>query len=260
MWVDNIDPVLLHIYGNFGIRWYSLAYILGLLLGYYWLKHLSKESVLVLTKKELDDFIFYLALGLILGARIGYVIFYNFSDYLHHPLEILKVWHGGMSFHGGAIGVVLATYLFSKKLKKDMWMLLGAISIVAPIGLFFGRIANFINGELWGKPTDGTWGVIFPNADMIPRHPSQLYEAFLEGLLLFLILYVIYKKKGNLFYISPFFGMGYAIFRFIVEFFREPDTQLGYILFNTFSMGQLLSMLMFLLSFYLYIFIRRKYG
>lgn len=255
IWEHNIDPVILHIYKNIAIRWYPLAYILGFILAIFWFKHLKKKNILDLTTQQLDDLIFYCFLGVLLGGRIFYMIFYQFELLLKKPIELIKVWHGGMSFHGGFIGVILFIYLFSRKYKKNLWQLLSAAAFIAPIGLFFGRIANFINGELWGKTTNGEWGVIFPRAGPFPRHPSQFYEAFLEGLVLFLILYIIYKKTDHLYYIAPFFGMGYSVFRFLIEFVREPDRHIGYIFLDIFTVGHILSFGMFLFSFLVFYYI-----
>ncbi|TYB31601.1 MAG: prolipoprotein diacylglyceryl transferase [Candidatus Mcinerneyibacterium aminivorans] len=260
IWVHNINPVILHIYKNIAIRWYPLAYILGFIAAFIWIHYLIKNNYLDLNKKELDDFIFYLFLGVLLGGRIFYMIFYQFELLLKKPFELFMVWHGGMSFHGGFIGILFFTYLFSKKYNKNLWKLYGSLAVVAPVGLFFGRIANFINGELWGKPTNGEWGIIFPEAGPLPRHPSQLYEAFLEGLILFIILFIIFKSTRKLKYLGPYFGMGYSTFRIIVELFREPDRQLGYLILKPITMGQILSLIMFLFSVYIFYIIRKKEG
>lgn len=242
MQFPNIDPVIIHI-GPLAIRWYSIAYIMGIILAWLLIRYFNKKDQVFDEKKISDDFFSYGILSLILGGRIGYVLFYNFSYYLHNPLEILKVWEGGMSFHGGLIGVTTASYLLCKKHKISFLSFMDLLSIAVPIGLFFGRIANFINQELCGRITTSSIGIIFPNSGPLPRHPSQLYEATLEGLVLLCILFSlanftrIRKYKGCL---SGVFLIGYGISRFIVEFFREPDIQIGYI-FKYFTMGQLLS-------------------
>ena len=247
MFIHNFDPVLINL-GYFELRWYSLAYIVGISIG-WWLgkKILSfkiKNQNVSCSYEDFDNLIFYVVLSLVIGGRIGYVLFYNFDYYLNYPTEILKIWQGGMSFHGGLIGVILATYLFAKNKNLETFIFLDIIACVAPIGLFLGRIANFINGELYGKPTNQPWSVIFPDIDNIPRHPSQLYEAFLEGIILFVILILVtFNKKIINGYSSIFFLILYGLFRITCERFREPDIQVGY-LFDMFSMGSILSLIM----------------
>jgi len=200
MFIHNLNPVIIN-FGFLEIRWYSLAYIAGIFFGFYYAKHLikkywDKEKINI---QNLDNFLIYLILGIIFGGRIGYILFYNFNYYLHNPIEILFLWQGGMSFHGGAIGVFIASIIFAKKNKIRILVLTDIIVCVASIGIFLGRIANFINGELYGKKTFSNYGVIFPKVDMEPRHPSQLYQAILEGLILFLLLNIILKYKKKLF-------------------------------------------------------------
>ena len=199
-----------------------------------------------------DDFITYVIISIIIGGRLGYVFFYNFSYFISNPLEIFFIWNGGMSFHGGLIGIILASVIFSKRYNFNKVILLDIVSCVAPIGIFFGRLANFINSELYGKPTDISWAVIFPQIDNQTRHPSQIYEAFLEGILLFLILNLIIRKisykKGEC---AALFLIFYSVFRIISEFYREPDLHIGYIL-NYFSMGSLLSFIMFSIGIIMY--------
>ena len=208
--------------------------------------------------REFDDLITYLIIYIIIGGRVGYIIFYNLEYYISNPLNIIKIWEGGMSFHGALIGIIIATYLFSKKRKISTFFLLDIIACVSPIGIFFGRIANFINGELFGKVTNFSWGVIFPTIDKLPRHPSQLYEAFLEGIVLFFILNIlIFKKNYKTGLCSTFFLIFYGFFRIISEVFREPDPQIGY-LFNLFSMGTILSFFMVLAGMIIFIFIRKN--
>ena len=250
MYTHNLDPFLLD-FGFIAIRWYSLAYIFGILTG-WWVgkkilvsKALDRKNASV---EDFDDLITFLIIGIILGGRTGYIIFYNLSFYLDNPLDVLKIWEGGMSFHGALIGVILATYYFvnSNKKKYSSFFLLDVIACVAPIGLFFGRIANFINAELIGKATNVSWSVIFPAVDFSTRHPSQLYEAFLEGLVLFgIMITLIFKKNYKIGTCSYAFLIFYGCFRIFCEMFREPDTQVGY-LFNVLSMGTILSILMIL--------------
>ena len=247
MYTHNLDPNLID-FGFIVIRWYSLAYIFGIILG-WWLgkkiiNHIIRNVNLKFNIKEFDDLITYLIISIILGGRLGYVIFYNLDYYLKNPFDIIKVWEGGMSFHGALLGIVIGTYLFSKKKRIPTYFLLDIIACVSPIGIFLGRLANFINGELVGKVTTVSWGVIFPAIDSLPRHPSQLYEAVLEGVVLFLILNsLIFRREYKMGTCSYLFLIYYGIFRIISEYFRQPDPQLGY-LFNMFSMGTLLSFLM----------------
>ena len=249
MYTHNLNPVLIN-FGFFEVRWYSLAYIFGILIGWWIAKKIInfkiENKTIELNSKIFDDLISYIIIAIIIGGRLGYVIFYNLSYYLNNPLDIFKIWQGGMSFHGALIGIILGTYLFSNKVKINSIFFLDIIACVAPIGIFFGRIANFINGELYGKPTDLFWSVIFPQVDGVPRHPSQLYEAVLEGLVLFIILIsLIYKKSINTGVISALFMILYGLFRVVLEQFREPDIQIGY-LFGLFSMGSVLSFIMIL--------------
>ena len=247
MYTHNLDPVLFD-FGFLVIRWYSLAYIFGILIGWW----LGKKIILKRFQsfnfdvKEFDNLITYIIISMLLGGRIGYVLFYNFGYYLSNPFDILKIWEGGMSFHGALIGIILGTYWFSIKKNIATFFLLDIISFVAPIGIFLGRITNFINGELVGKTTDVFWGVIFPNIDNNIRHPSQLYEAFFEGVVLFIIMnLVLFRKNYKTGTCSYMFLIFYGIFRIFSEFFREPDLQVGY-LFHLISMGTVLSSLMIL--------------
>ena len=247
----DIDPVLVNI-GPFAIRWYALAYIVGLILGWRYCLLLSKRPPKVATPQQVDDFLVWATLGVVLGGRIGYVVFYNPMHYLNYPVEALYLWRGGMSFHGGALGVILALYLFSRQRKIDFLGFSDIIVSAVPIGLFFGRIANFINGELWGRVTDVPWAMVFPMAGPEPRHPSQLYEAVLEGLVLFLLLTWLRfftnaaNRRGVL--VGTFLA-GYAVARSAVELVRQPDEQLGFLIFGA-TMGQLLSIPLFLVGLY----------
>ena len=250
MFINNFDPVAFQIF-SFEIRWYSLAYIIGITLGWlYCKKKLIKDSYIL---EIFDDFISYLIIGVILGGRIGYVLFYNIKYYLENPIEILMIWNGGMSFHGGLIGVLIASKLFSNKHKVNQFIFLDLVSLSAPIGIFFGRIANFINSELYGRASELPWSVKFILIDNIKRHPSQLYEAFFEGIILFLILLYFFKKnyleKPGL--ISSLFLIFYSLFRFFTEFFRSPDPQIGYLILNL-TLGQSISILFLVMGFLLF--------
>ena len=252
MLIHNIDPVAFNFF-IFEIRWYSLAYIFGILLGWHYAKIIISKlkskngNFWTLNSKDFDDLIPYLILGIILGGRLGYVFIYNFEYYTENLINILFIWEGGMSFHGGLVGVIFFTFIFSKKKNINTFYFLDIVAIVTPIGLFFGRIANFINAELYGKPTDVPWSIIFSNIDNLPRHPSQIYEAFLEGIILFLLLNFLAFKKKIIFkhgLISGLFLIFYSLLRILSEFFREPDIQMGYLYLGT-TMGQVLSLIMF---------------
>jgi phosphatidylglycerol:prolipoprotein diacylglycerol transferase len=236
-----IDPVAVAV-GPFAIRWYALAYIVGLLIGWRYCLALAGKPPQLVRRQDVDDFLVWATLGVVLGGRIGYVLFYKPGYYLFNPLEALYVWHGGMSFHGGAIGVTIAIVLFARARDIAVFAFADIIAEAIPIGLFFGRIANFINGELYGRPTDVPWAMIFPNGGPVPRHPSELYEAFCEGILLFLLL-LLAERRGARRHpgvVTGLFLAGYAVARMSGELFRQPDPQLGYLIFGT-TMGQLLS-------------------
>lgn len=235
----HIDPVLLTI-GPLSVRWYGLMYLVGFMGGYFQIRYLARYRKLGMSDHEVSDLLFFCILGVILGGRIGYTLFYNFTYYIQHPIKIFAVWEGGMSFHGGLLGVVAASLIYC--LKKQLPILLTGDILVASsaIGLGLGRLGNFINGELWGRVTDVPWGMVFPGAGMAPRHPSQLYEAFLEGVVLWCVLFVLHRRKvapGIPFMI--FFAL-YGLFRFLIEFIREPDAHLGFLWAGA-TMGQLLS-------------------
>jgi phosphatidylglycerol---prolipoprotein diacylglyceryl transferase len=247
------DPVLVTI-GPFAIRWYALAYICGILLGWLYARALIRNEKLwggpaPMTVIDYDDFILWVTLGIILGGRTGYVLFYNFSHFIANPIEIVQVWKGGMSFHGGFLGCVLAVVLFALHRGIPMLSLGDITCAVGPIGLFLGRLANFVNGELWGRPTDVPWAMVFPGGGPLARHPSQLYEAGLEGIVLFIVLALLVRagalKRPGL--IIGAFAVGYAIARTFCEFFREPDVQLGF-LWGGLTMGMLLSIPLFLVG------------
>ena len=238
----TIDPVALSI-GPFAIRWYALAYLAGFLIGWrYCLKLARFDKSQRPDSNDIDDVLTWIIVGVILGGRIGYVLFYNFDYYLSEPMEALKIWQGGMSFHGGAIGVIVAMILFARVRNISFLRLADIVCAAVPIGLFFGRIANFINGELYGRAGDVPWAMVFPRGGDVPRHPSQLYEAGLEGLVLFLILAVLIRNetvRNMPGVVSAAFLLGYGIFRAFIEFFREPDVQIG-LYFDVISQGQLL--------------------
>ena len=252
MFINNFDPVALQIL-SFEIRWYSLAYVAGIAIGWLLCKKIFiKNSNL---NEKFDDYITYLIIGIIIGGRLGYIVFYNFTYYINNILDIFKIWEGGMSFHGGLIGVLIVSIIFARKNRQESFLYMDLVSLVAPIGIFFGRLANFINSELYGTPTEVPWAVTFVQIDNLSRHPSQLYEAILEGLILFLLLLYFRKKdfleKPGL--ISGIFLIFYSIFRFFIEFFRVPDQQLGYLVFNL-TMGQIISLIFILTGIILVIF------
>jgi len=238
----NIDPILVEL-GPIRVSWYGLMYVFGFFASYLLVRYQMKKKDFHISKLDVENLYFYLILGLMVGARLGYVLFYDLKMYLADPLEAFAIWHGGMSFHGGLIGVFIVGILFSWKNKKSFWRIADLIIVTVPIGLGLGRIGNFINGELYGRVTQVPWGMIFPKAGSLPRHPSQLYESALEGGVLFLILWFLKDKRlptGGLLAIFLFL---YGVFRFFVEFFREPDAHLGFIL-GPFTMGQILTSFM----------------
>jgi phosphatidylglycerol:prolipoprotein diacylglycerol transferase len=245
----DIDPVIIQI-GPFALRWYALAYIGGLLFGWWWLRRLVSDPGLWgpgprPAPVDVDDLLVWITFGVILGGRIGYVLFYGGEDYWSQPLEMLKIWRGGMSFHGGLAGAAVAMAIFARRRGLSVWNLFDLAAAAVPVGLFLGRIANFVNAELYGRPTDVPWAVVFPTGGPEPRHPSQLYEAGLEGLLLFALLATLVygprllRRPGA---ITGVFGIGYGLSRFFVEFFREPDPQLGTLAGGWLTMGMLLSL------------------
>ena len=248
----NINPIAIDI-GVIKIRWYALSYICGILLSWFLILKIIKIKNIKVSDKSVSDLISNCMIGIIVGGRLGYVIFYNPEYYINNLSEIFKIWNGGMSFHGGFIGVIIAVIYTSKSNKTPIMLFSDLISTVSPIGIFFGRIANFINGELYGKVTNHKFGIIFPKGGSSPRHPSQIYEAFFEGFILFIILWLLmnksnfFDKKGLM---TAIFIFLYGVFRFLIEFFREPDLHIGYLYFNL-SMGQLLSLPMIIIGLYL---------
>ena len=247
MFVHDFDPIAFKIL-NFNIYWYSLSYLFGFIFSFFYAKFLIKYKFIEINFSLFEEFLGWAVIAVILGGRLGYVIFYNFDFYSQNPLLILKIWQGGMSFHGGLIGLIISIFLFSKIKDIEFLELSNLVTACAPFGLFLGRIANFINGELVGRPTNSEWGIMFTKNDLL-RHPSQLYEAFFEGFVLFfLILYFFFKGYHKIINIFAVFFIFYGLFRFIIEFYREPDVQIGYI-FLSFSMGQILSLPMIILGF-----------
>lgn len=247
--LPEISPYIFQI-GSIGPTWYGLMYVIGFMLGYQLAKYRAK-SLPSWTEELVSDLLTYAILGVILGGRIGYVLFYQFDYFLSNPLYLFRITDGGMSFHGGLLGVIFALWLFAKRKQKN-WLAVGDfVAPLFPIGLFFGRIGNFINAELWGKVTDVPWGVVFPHGGSLPRHPSQLYEGLLEGLLLFIVIYYYSRKKLPLGRLSGLFLVGYGLARFMVEFVRVPDAHIGYIAFDWLTKGQLLSLPMIAIGLFL---------
>lgn len=254
----QIDPNLISI-GPIHIRWYGVMYVLGFIASYFLIQRQERSKQIGLVNTTAQDLLFYLIAGLLIGGRLGYILFYEFRDYgayIHHPLEIIATWHGGMSFHGGFIGCVIAGWIFSRRRKMPLAAIADSVIVTVPVGLGLGRIGNFINGELPGRPTDVPWAMIFPSGGPIPRHPTQLYESFAEGLILFLILWNLRKKPFRDGMMVVFFLFFYGLFRFIIEFFREPDPQVGFI-FGFLTMGQILCLAMILASGCLALYLRR---
>ena len=256
LYAPNINPIALKL-GPLEIHWYGIMYVLAFIAVWVLGSRRAREPNSGWTEEELADAIFYGALGVIFGGRIGYILFYNLPYYLRHPLNMLKVWQGGMSFHGGLLGVTLALYVFARKYHKRLLAVTDFIVPWVPIGLGAGRIGNFINQELWGRPTTLPWGMVFRNAGNIPRQPSQLYEFTLEGVVLFIILWMYSRKPRAMGSVSALFLVLYGLFRFLVEFTREPDAQLGFI-WGPFTMGQLLSVPMILGGIVLWVLVRKN--
>lgn len=252
----NISPEILKI-GPLSIRWYGLMYLLGFVCSYLIVKREINRRGLQVEKDFLENLYFYMILGLLVGARLGYVFFYNLDYYIQNPLDIFAIWHGGMSFHGGLLGVIISSWIFTKIKKFDFFTLTDMLVITAPIGIGLGRIGNFINGELYGRISNVPWAMIFPEGGPLPRHPSQLYEAFLEGFLLFAIMWFLKDKVNRSGILSSFFLILYGILRFFAEFFREPDAHIGYIL-GFFTMGQVLCGIMIFCGFGLLFYRKRK--
>ena len=256
----NIDPVAIG-FGEFQVHWYGLMYLVGFL-GSWWLMVLrARRPGSAWQPQEISDLLFYGALGVVLGGRVGYILFYSFDSWLQDPLLILRIWQGGMSFHGGMLGVFVACWLYGRKTRRTFFQVSDFVAPVVPIGLGAGRIGNFINGELWGRPTDLPWGMVFPFVDNQPRHPSMLYEACLEGLALFLILWFFSARPRPVMAVSGLFLMAYGVFRFAVEFVRQPDAHLGYLAFDWLTMGHLLTLpMLFFGALFMWMAYRRQSG
>ena len=251
-WTDlNLSPIALDL-GFFKLRWYSLAYIAGILVAWAYLLRLIAKPGAPLAKRHADDFIFFATIGIILGGRLGYVLFYK-PEILLSPLEILKLWEGGMSLHGGFLGVILGLWYFSKKNGLNLLRVCDYVAVATPFGLFFGRLANFVNGELWGRPTDLPWGIVFPGAGPEPRHPSQLYEAGIEGIFMFIVLWIMFWKTDARYQPGKLVGTGliiYGLGRSLVELVRQPDAGLENLPWGL-TMGQTLSLPMLIVGIYL---------
>ncbi len=239
----EISPIFFSI-GGFAVRWYSMAYLCGIVAAWFLISKMAVKYDLGLNKQQIEDAVFFTTIGIIAGGRLGYVLFYGRDFFWEHPWQIFALWHGGMSFHGGALGAVLGLLYMSYSRKVSFWLLTDLAALFAPIGIFLGRLANFVNDELWGRVTDVPWAVRFPSGGYLPRHPSQLYEAFAEGIVIFIVLNLLWRypavrqRQGI---VSSLFVILYGFFRIVLEFFRQPDAQLGFF-FNWLTMGQLLSL------------------
>lgn len=242
----HIAPEIFQL-GPFTVRWYGLMYLFGFITGWLLGKYRLKSTKLM-SPAQFEAVLTYVLFGVILGARLGYILFYDFPAYRAHPLDIFKIWQGGMSFHGGLLGVLVAIFISARRMKISFFALVDFFAPLVPPGLFFGRIGNFINAELWGRATDAPWGMIFPGAGSLPRHPSQLYEAFLEGIVLFCIMWIFSSKPRPRMAVSGVFGVGYGVFRCFVEFFRQPDEHIGYLAGNFLTMGMVLCVPMILIG------------
>ncbi len=237
----DIDPVAIS-FGPLQVHWYGLMYLVGFLGGWWLGRRRAAKPHSSWKPEQVDDLLFYAALGVVLGGRIGYILFYNWGAFLKDPLMLFRIWEGGMAFHGGLLGVLIALGVYAWRENRRYFAVVDFLAPLVPIGLGAGRIGNFINGELWGKPTDLPWGMVFPGAGNMPRHPSQLYEFLLEGMVLFAIVWWFSSKPRPTMAVSGVFALGYGIFRFLVEFLREPDAHLGYLAFGWMTMGQILSL------------------
>lgn len=256
----QISPIMFSI-GPLVVRWYSMAYLIGILAGWYLLNRDIRKNDLGLNKQNAEDLVFYLTLGIILGGRLGYAVFYGGRAMWEEPWHILEIWKGGMSFHGGVLGVIAATWVYARKIKYSFLCLTDLIVLYAPIGIFLGRLANFVNDELWGRVTDVPWAVRFPAGGYLPRHPSQLYEAFFEGLVMFTVLNLLWRSKwvrGHHGLVSSLFVVLYGIFRILMEQFREPDAHMGFF-FTYFTMGQILSLPLIVIGLAVIWYSHRKY-
>jgi len=248
--IHNINPIFISL-GDFHIYWYGVMYLIAFLLAWHLGKFYIKKNIIKINSDEFSDLLFYGFIGVLVGGRLGYSIFYNLVYTIENPITIFYIWNGGMSFHGGFVGVLISIIYFCKRNKIAFFEVSDFIVRLVPIGLFTGRIGNYINGELWGKPTDSFLGVIFTKIDNIPRHPTQIYEALLEGVLLFIILNIILSKETKISFITSYFLIFYSLFRFFVEFYRVPDVHIGYLIFSWVTMGQILCIPMFFLGLYI---------
>lgn len=239
MFYHSLDPVAFRA-GGVEMHWYGIMYLLGFIIGWLLGRYRAGKPGSGWTKPEVDDLLTFTMLGVIIGGRMGYVLFYDLAAYLKNPMEIIKIWHGGMSFHGGLLGALAAFLYFARSRKKSFWQVSDFVAPLVPQALFWGRLGNFINGELWGKTTELPWGVVFKNAGNLPRHPSQLYEALLEGLALFVVLWLYSSKKREPGQVSGVFAIGYGLARITVELVRVPDAHIGYLAYGLITMGQLL--------------------
>lgn len=255
----KINPIAFHI-GPLQVHWYGIMYLIGFAMAWLLGSYRARRSNGAWSKEQIADLIFYGALGIIIGGRLGYMLFYDTSHFLHNPLIIFKIWDGGMSFHGGLLGAMLALWWFSRRVQKSVWDVTDFVVPLAPIGLAAGRIGNFINGELWGRVSNVPWAMVFPRGGPLPRHPSQLYEFLLEGVFLFIILWFFSAKPRPRFAVSALFLLCYGVFRFSIEFYRQPDPQLGFVAFGFLTQGQLLSTPMILVGLIalIVIYVKRK--
>lgn len=254
----QFDPVAISL-GPLKIHWYGLTYLVGFVVGWWLGRIRARKPWSPINEEQMGDLLFYIALGVVLGGRFGYVIFYNFETFLADPLWLFRVWEGGMSFHGGLIGVLLAMWWFGRKVNRHFFQIADFVAPLVPVGLGAGRIGNFINGELWGRPTDVPWGMVFPQApDLLPRHPSQLYQFAMEGVLLFIALWWFSSKPRPRMAVSGLFLVLYGCFRIVAEFYRQPDAQLGYLAWGWLTMGQLLSLPMVFAGLILMVFAYRS--
>lgn len=255
-YVHNLNPILLHL-GPLQIRWYGVMYVIGFIIAGLLFKQLVKQGFFKIPMEKVDTLVTTLIVSMFLGARLAYVFIYNWDYYSQHLTELLAVWQGGLSFHGAIVGMCIGCWWFARQNKIPWLQVTDALALAGAQGLFFGRMGNFINGELFGRPTDSWVGIIFPQGGLMPRHPSQLYEAIFEGLVLCLILWLVKSRVKIYGIVSAFFLGGYGFFRFCIEFFREPDAQLG-LYFGAFSMGQILCFLMILFAFVIYFFAKKQ--
>ena len=253
----HFNPIALQI-GFVKVHWYGIMYLVGIGAGWLLALHRAKQKWRSWQAEQVADLIFYVALGVVLGGRIGYMLFYQFPDLIQHPLDLFKTWQGGMSFHGGLLGVLAALWLFARRIKKPYWECVDFIAPLLPIGLGAGRLGNFINGELWGRVSHVPWAMVFPDGGPLPRHPSQIYEFLLEGVLLFIILWTFSRKPRPAGAVAGLFGLSYGIMRFAVEFVRQPDSQLGFVAFGWMTRGQELCIPMIVFGIVLLVWAYRK--